>query len=132
MVENRPLDLVGGSRDLDRGWRQMAATRGQDVVELLHAWDQFRSNLLQYIRYYDAILCPVDHHTAPPIGRRDRQRFDYTVPFSLSGYPAAVVPVGTDEDDLPLAVQIVSHPWREDIVLALAQVLEDEFGGWHP
>lgn len=132
MVENRPLDLVGGSRDLDRGWRQMAATRGQDVVELLHAWDQFRSNLLQYIRYYDAILCPVDHHTAPPIGRRDRQRFDYTVPFSLSGYPAAVVPVGTDEDDLPLAVQVVSHPWREDIVLALAQVLEDEFGGWHP
>lgn len=130
VVENRPLDLVGGARDLDRGWRQMAATRGQDVVELLHAWDQFRTNLLQYIRYYDAILCPAVHHTAPPIGTRDNQRFDYTVPFSLTGYPAAVVPVATDVDGLPVAVQVVSHPWREDIVVALAQALEEEFSDW--
>lgn len=132
MVENRPLDLVGGSRDLDRGWRQMAATRGQDVVELLHAWDQFRANLLGYLQYYDAILCPADHHSAPPIGSRDSQRFDYTTPFSLTGYPAAVLPVARDADGLPVAVQIVSHPWREDIVLALAQALEDEFATFPP
>ncbi len=130
VVENRPLDLVGGARDLDRGWRNMAGTRGQDVVELLHAWDQFRTNLLQYIRYYDAILCPAVHHTAPSIGRRDAQRFDYTVPFSLTGYPAAVLPVAQDSYGLPVAVQIVSHPWREDIVLALTRHLEQEFGGW--
>ena len=130
VVENRPLDLVGGARDLDRGWRRMASTRGQDVVELLHAWDLFRTNLLQYIRYYDAILCPAVHHTAPPIGPRDNQRFDYTVPFSLTGYPAAVVPVTTDVDGLPVAVQIVSHPWREDIVVALALALEEEFKDW--
>ena len=130
VVENRPLDLVGGARDLDRGWRNMAGTRGQDVIELLHAWDQFRTNLLQYIRYYDAILCPAVHHTAPSIGTRDTQRFDYTVPFSLTGYPAAVVPVTQDSYGLPVAVQIISHPWREDIVLALAQHLEKEFGGW--
>ncbi len=130
VVENRPLDLVGGARDLDRGWRRMAGTRGQDVVELLHAWDQFRSNMLQYIRYYDAILCPAVHRTAPAIGARDRQRFDYTVPFNLTGYPAAVLPVATDVDGLPVAVQIVSHPWREDIVLALAAVLEEEFKDW--
>lgn len=129
-VENRPLDLVGGARDLDRGWRNMAGTRGQDVVELLHAWDHFRTNLLQYIQYYDAILCPAVHHTAPSIGTRDTQRFDYTVPFSLTGYPAAIVPVAQDSSGLPVAVQIVSHPWREDIVLALAHQLEMEFGGW--
>ncbi len=130
VVENRPLDLVGGARDLDRGWRNMAGTRGQDVIELLHAWDQFRTNLLQYIRYYDAILCPAVHHTAPLIGTRDTQRFDYTVPFSLTGYPAAVLPVAQDSYGLPVAVQIISHPWREDIVLALAHHLEKEFGGW--
>ncbi len=131
-VENRPLDLVGGGRDLDRAWRQMAATRGQDVVELLHAWDLFRTNLLQYMRYYDAILCPVSSRAAPPIGSKDSQRFDYTAPFSLTGYPAAVVPVATDEDGLPVAVQIVSHPWREDIVLALAKALQEELNGCQP
>ncbi len=130
VVENRPLDLIGGARDLDQGWRRMAGTRGQDVVELLHAWDQFRTNLLQFIRYYDAILCPAVHHTAPAIGARDNQRFDYTVPFSLTGYPAVVVPVSVDEEGLPVAVQIVSHPWREDIVLALAAALEEAFEGW--
>lgn len=130
VVQNRPLDLVGGARDLDRGWRRMAATRGQDVVELLYAWDQFRTNLLQYMRHYDAILCPAVHHTAPLIGKRDAQRFDYTAPFNLTGYPAAVAPVAMDADGLPVAVQIVSHPWREDIVLALAQALEEAFSDW--
>ncbi|MCY3707467.1 MAG: amidase family protein, partial [Caldilineaceae bacterium] len=70
------------------------------------------------------------HHTAPAIGARDNQRFDYTVPFSLTGYPAAVVPVAVDDEGLPVAVQIVSHPWREDIVLALAAALEEAFQGW--
>ncbi len=132
MVENRPLDLVGAGRDLDRGWRNMAATRGQDVVELHHAWDGFRTNMLQFMRHYDAILCPVDHHIAPPVGERDSERFDYTVPFSLTGYPAAVVRVAGTPEGLPIGVQIVSHPWREDIVLALARVLEREWGGWQP
>lgn len=132
MVENRPLDLIGGARDLDRGWRNMAATRGQDVVELHAAWDRYRANLLQFMLRYDAILCPADHHPAPRFSERDPQRFDYTVPFSLTGYPAAVVRTGATQEGLPLAVQILSHPWREDIVLALARILEDEFGGWQP
>lgn len=132
MVENRPLDLVGAGRDLDRGWRNMAATRGQDVVELHHAWDRFRTNMLQFMRHYDAILCPVDHHTAPVVGERDSERFDYTVPFSLTGYPAAVVRVAETPEGLPVGVQLVSHPWREDIVLALAHLLEQEWGGWQP
>ena len=132
MVENRPLDLIGGARDLDRGWRNRAATRGQDVVELHHAWDRYRTNMLQFMRHYDAILCPADHHPAPPVGERDAQRFDYTVPFSLTGYPAAVVRTAATQDGLPIGVQIVSHPWREDLVLALARILEQEFGGWQP
>jgi amidase len=130
MVENRPLDLVGGGRDLDHGWRNMAATRGQDVVELHAAWDGYRTNMLQFMRSYDAILCPVDHHLAPPIAERDTQRFDYTVPFSLTGYPSAVVRTAATEANLPIGVQVVSHPWREDIVLALGRILEQEFGGW--
>jgi amidase len=123
MVENRPLDMVGGGRDLDHGWRNRAATRGQDLVELYHVWDQYRTNMLQHLRHYDAILCPADHHTAPLVGERDSQRFDYTVPFSLTGYPAVVVPVAKGPEGLPVGVQIASHPWREDIALALAAAL---------
>jgi len=33
---------------------------------------------------------------------------------------------------LPIGVQIASRPWREDIVLAVAQFLETALGGWKP
>ena len=33
---------------------------------------------------------------------------------------------------MPIGVQIVGRPWRDDVVLAVAQFLEDELGGWQP
>lgn len=130
LEEARPRDLVGGGRDVDRGWRELAGTRGQDIVELYGAWDHYRTGLLQFMIHYDAILCPVDHHPAPPYQERDAQRFDYTVPFSLAGFPSVVVPTAMTPQGLPLGVQVVAHPWREDVALALARVVERASGGW--
>lgn len=132
MADARPHDLVRDSREIDHFWRDMAGTRGQDVVELFAAWDYFRTRLLQFMARYDALLCPVDHHPAPPFAARDPERFDYTIPFSLTGYPAVVVRVGGSEDGMPIGVQVVAPPWREEIALALAAILEQKLGGWHP
>jgi amidase len=33
---------------------------------------------------------------------------------------------------LPIGVQIVAQPWREDVVLALARHVETTMGGWQP
>jgi amidase len=126
----RPADLVTTGRDIDHFWRELAGAPGRTVVEFYALWDHFRSRMLQFMSHYDALLCPVDHHPAPPFRERDVRRFDYTVPFSLTGYPAAVVRVGSAPDGLPIGVQIVAHPWREDVALALASILEQEFGGW--
>ena len=60
---------------------------------------------------------------------RDANRFAYTVPFSLTGYPCVVVRVA-DAGGLPIGVQVAARPWREDVALAVAQWLEREFGGW--
>jgi amidase len=43
---------------------------------------------------------------------------------NLTGWPAAVVRAGTSPDGLPIGVQIAAAPWRDDIVLALAQRIE--------
>ena len=91
--------------------------------------DAQRSQMLRFMARYDVILCPADHHPAPPFKNRDANRFAYTVPFSLTGQPAAVVRVG-ESDGLPVGVQIVARPWREDVALAVAKWLEEEFGGW--
>jgi len=52
--------------------------------------------------------------------------------YNMTGWPAAVVRGGTSPDGLPIGVQIVAHPWREDIALAVAGYLEKKLGGFQP
>ena len=47
--------------------------------------------------------------------------FAYTYSYSLTGWPAAVVRCGTSPEGLPIGVQIVAPPWREDVALAFAK-----------
>lgn len=124
----RPTDFVAAGREIDAFWQDMAGAPGRTVVEFYALWDNFRSHILQFIQSYDAILCPVTHQVAPLVQERDPRRFDYTIPFSLTGYPCVVTPVGVTPTGLPIGVQVVAHPWREDIALALAQILEQELG----
>jgi amidase len=58
--------------------------------------------------------------------------FSYTMTYNLAGWPAAVVRCGTTANGLPIGIQIAAAPWREDLTLAVAMVLEQLFGGWRP
>ena len=73
---------------------------------------------------------------APPIGQRsmtlDGQEMLvrphlglYTQPISFIGLPVVVVPVHTP-GSLPIGVQLIAAPWREDIALRVAARLEAE------
>jgi hypothetical protein len=33
---------------------------------------------------------------------------------------------------LPIGMQVVAHPWREDVALAVAERVEKVLGGWRP
>lgn len=60
-----------------------------------------------------------------------RSRYSYVFPFSLSGSPVVVLPVGFDPDlGLPIGIQIVGPNWKEGRILALAKVLESKLAGW--
>jgi len=37
---------------------------------------------------------------------------------------------GTSPEGLPIGIQVVARPWREDVALAVAQHLETVLGGW--
>jgi aspartyl-tRNA(Asn)/glutamyl-tRNA(Gln) amidotransferase subunit A len=47
----------------------------------------------------------------------------YTQPISFIGLPVVAVPVPTALG-LPIGVQIITAPWREDIALRIARALE--------
>lgn len=58
--------------------------------------------------------------------------FSYSEVYNYVGWPAVVVRGGTSDEGLPIGVQIVARPWREDVALAIAYRLEKELGGWRP
>jgi len=82
----------------------------------------------------DVILAPATPRPATKIGQ-DMMKINgvemlsrpnmglLTQPISFIGLPVAVVPVGTLEG-LPVGMQIICAPWREDLCLRVAAVLE--------
>ena len=88
--------------------------------------------MLSFLKDYDVILCPVNAFPALPHGSvgENLQAFSYTMTYNLTGWPDAVVRGGASSEGLPIGVQIVAHPWREYVALAVAQHLETALGGW--
>lgn len=105
-----------------------------DFAASLEALDAFRSDMLSFLENYDAILCPVFSQPATHHGKTreeaDQGGGSYLTPYNLTGWPAAVVRAGTSAEGLPIGVQVVARPWREDVAIAVAQHVESAFGGW--
>jgi amidase len=108
----------------------------QALYRLLRRWDRYRAELGGWMAGWDAILSPVFDGPAPPHGAtagpelQDAVR--WTTPWSMTGWPCAVVRCGTSAEGLPIGVQVVAGPWRDDLALALAARLEASLGGWQP
>ena len=95
----------------------------------------FRENVLKLFEDVDVILAPATPCRAPRIGQQTmvldgvempvRPNMGiFTQPISFIGLPVVSVPVWTDGEKLPIGVQLIAAPWREDIVLRLAHHLE--------
>ncbi len=96
---------------------------------LLEDWDRFNSEMLSFLDSFDVIVCPVTAEPAPLHGEGTASAFSYVQTFSLTGWPCVVVRGGT-EAQLPIGIQVVARPWREDVALRVAAYLEAEMGGW--
>jgi len=93
----------------------------------------YRAQALPLFKEIDAIIAPATPCTAPLIGQQTFTHGDvelpvranlglYTQPISFIGLPVVAAPVPLQP--LPIAVQIIAAPWREDVALRLAHVLE--------
>jgi amidase len=117
---------------LRKRFLEREAIPSAEFSALLTRWDRVRSAMLSFMERYDLIVCPANAYPAMPHEKVYDQGigWTYTRVYNLTGWPAAVVRGGTSSEGLPIGVQIVARPWREDIVLAAAAHLESELGGW--
>jgi amidase len=125
----RLLDRWGSAESTLRA--RMAGMTALPSSELTahYEWiDAWRSRMLALFESHDAIVCPVNVGPAPRHDTFDRATAAYTQVFNLTGWPSTVVRAGTSKEGLPIAVQVVAHPWREDVSLAVARHLEGALG----
>jgi amidase len=110
-------------------WTQeREAISSADLARALAQWNDLRRRNLAFLEGFDAIVCPV---TPGPAPRHDEPTaYDYTYHYNLLGWPAAVVRCTSSPEGLPIGLQVVAAPWREDVAVAAARVLEEVFGGW--
>jgi amidase len=106
-----------------------------ELTEMLERMDGIRATLTRFIQDYDVIVCPVMPMPAVPHGgSRNNPGYGdtYSEVHNITGWPAAVVRGGTSAEGLPIGVQVVAQPWREDVALVVASALERALGGWQP
>jgi len=100
-------------------------------AQVFRRW--YREAVLKLFARYDVILAPATPCVAPKIGQQTfvidgvempvRPNIGiYTQPISFIGLPVVAVPVPLKP--LPIGVQIVAAPWREDVALRAAAALE--------
>jgi amidase len=116
-----------------RGWISPAEPLpGDELTGLIERADAIRGRLLRWVQDVDLIVCPAMPQPAIRHGESSASWFGdtYSDVHNLTGWPAVVVRGGTSSEGLPIGVQLIAPPWREDVALAGARVVEAATGGW--
>jgi 1-carboxybiuret hydrolase len=102
-----------------------------DRAQKFRRW--YRAEVLELFKSVDVIIAPATPGVAPKLGQQTfvldgvelpvRANIGiHTQPISFIGLPVVAVPVPLQP--MPLGVQIIAAPWREDIALRVAYALE--------
>jgi aspartyl-tRNA(Asn)/glutamyl-tRNA(Gln) amidotransferase subunit A len=128
-----PTQLHG---KLDPGFRALAeqglAVTLPDYAKAYEAKSKLARDMMLWHRSYDLLLTPVTPTAAPPVDTlynseafpRWTKGAPYTLPFNLTGAPAASMPAGLTKAGLPVGVQIVGPARRDDLVLRAMRAYE--------
>ena len=129
-LRQRPEDFDPAVRDRFIAGAMVPAVL-VDRAQKFRRW--YRARVLELFKSVDVILAPATPCVAPKIGQATfvldgvelpvRANIGvHTQPISFIGLPVVAVPVPLEP--MPIGVQIIAAPWREDIALRVAAALE--------
>jgi len=107
------------TRLLDKG----ISTRGVDYADALRSVERFKQDMRKAINGFDALLTPTTTSPAP----RDLTTTGdpiFQTPWTTCGFPATSIPSGLSRSGVPVGIQLVSAPFREETLLATAHWCE--------
>ena len=120
-------------------WRLATAddTPPPTLDEYIKAWmlrDKLRAELVEWMKDTPVLLCPVG---ATPAYKHDTLKvevdgqtmgtfrsFSYAQAFNVFDLPVVTVPAGRSKEGLPIGVQVVGPPFKEELVLKVAEIVE--------
>jgi amidase len=111
------------------------ALSAPQLAEALAWLTGFERRVIRQLAPFDAVLTPALALTPRPVGWYDAEDGErnfaqqvlftpYTSFVNVSGLPAITLPVAQTEAGLPVGVQLIGRPGREDVLLALGAQLE--------
>jgi len=100
-----------------------------DFLDTLVELEEYRSQLLQFMERTntDVLIGPAAPVPAPLHGHGYDgfpENGSYSHAYNLAGWPALVMRGGTSKEGLPVGIQVISKPWCEEKVIAVALELE--------
>jgi aspartyl-tRNA(Asn)/glutamyl-tRNA(Gln) amidotransferase subunit A len=107
----------------DAYYKKAQQVRGKIIKDFAAAFDKV-----------DVILTPTCPSAAFKIGENMEDPVTmylndvFTIPASLAGLPAISIPSGLNKAGLPLGLQLLSHNFKESILLRTAYAMEQEIG----
>jgi AtzE family amidohydrolase len=130
-LRTRPDDFDPATRDRLIAGTMIPAAWVQKA-QRFRRW--YRERVLRLFEEVDVILAPSTPCRAPKLGQTTMMLNGaevplrpnigvFTQPISFIGLPVAAVPVWPDAG-MPLGVQVIAAPWREDLTLRVARELE--------
>jgi Asp-tRNA(Asn)/Glu-tRNA(Gln) amidotransferase A subunit family amidase len=106
-------------------------------IEACAERDFLRAKILRQMQEIPILLSPVSSTPAflhgggnyrPGTGYLDTMRFSQWL--NLAGFPGASVPLALSNEGLPIGVQIIGRPHEDELILAVAERLEEARGPW--
>ncbi len=136
------LRVIPESRweETDPGWLRLAKAGLSIGVDKVNAAQVARPRLhnrfVALFRTHHLLLTPTTPHVAPRADiayhSQGYDRWDdavpYTLPFNLTGHPAASIPVGLSANGLPVGLQVVGPRFAERAILEACLGIEALLG----
>jgi Asp-tRNA(Asn)/Glu-tRNA(Gln) amidotransferase A subunit family amidase len=140
-VQGREDEIRASTKEFLAFAAEQPPLTGERLMTTLLERDQLRAQFLAEMEQVPILLAPVcaipafRHEDAGwgPTHKADFARtMSYSQHYNLLGNPAATVPVTQTSSGLPIGVQVIGRPYKEDEVLAVAEVLDQKFGWREP